>query len=207
MVSPRTAPIRTGSTSTFTLKQRRLHLVLLDPREMPYANHEYVLTVGRTEHHGRTGADGALAHEVPGLSSGELVLKLPAPMAAPGPEPRAASAPVPASAAPPGTPPPYPPPVLDEDFPDATPETPAAASEPVTLRWELRLQSLAGFESDAVRAAQERLHNLGFPADGEHGAPGPRTRAAVRAFQRRHGLPETGQLADVQYELIRQHDA
>ncbi len=205
MVSPRAAPIRTGSTSTFTLKQRRLHLILLDPREAPYAHQEYVLTVGRTEHCGRTAADGSLIHEVPGLSSGELVLKLPAPVAPPGPEPRAAAAPVPASVAPPGAPPPYPPPVRDEDFPDATPA--AAPREPVTLRWALQLQSPASFDSDAVRAAQERLHNLGFTADGERGAPGPRTRAAVRAFQRRHGLPETGQLADIQRELIRQHDA
>ncbi|MFP2929261.1 peptidoglycan-binding protein, partial [Pyxidicoccus sp. 3LG] len=74
MVSPRAAPIRTGSTNTFTLKQRRLHLVLLDPRETPYAGHDYVLTVGRTELCGTTAADGSLVHEVPGLASGELVL-------------------------------------------------------------------------------------------------------------------------------------
>ncbi|WP_163999352.1 peptidoglycan-binding domain-containing protein [Pyxidicoccus caerfyrddinensis] len=196
MVGPRTAPIQTGSTSTFTLKQKRLHIILLDPREAPYAGQEYVLTVGRTEHHGRTAADGSLSHEVPGLPGGELVLKLPAP--------DAASAPEPASVAPPGAPPPYPPPVRDADFPDP----PAASTpEPVTLRWTLQLQSLVSFDADAVRAAQERLHNLGFPADGERGTPGPRTRAAVRAFQRTHGLPDTGQLADVQQELIRQHDA
>ena len=201
MVSPRTAPVRTGNTSTFTLKQRRLHIVLLDPREVPYANHEYVLTVGRTEHCGRTAADGSLTHEVPGLSTGELLLKLPAPS---GPGPHCAAGPVPASAAPRGSPPPYPPPISDEDFPDSTP---ADGPEAVTLHWGLQLQSPAGFDSDAARAAQERLHNLGFSIDGERGAPGPRTRAAVRAFQRRHGLPETGQLADVQRELIRQHDA
>ncbi|MFY2558022.1 peptidoglycan-binding domain-containing protein [Corallococcus terminator] len=57
-----------------------------------------------------------------------------------------------------------------------------------------------------MTAAQERLHNLGFLIEGERGAPGPRTRAAVRAFQRHHGLAETGQLADVQRELIRRHD-
>ena len=197
MVGPRSAPIRTGSTNTFTLKQKRLHIILLDPREAPYVGQEYVLSVGRTEHHGRTGPDGSLSHEVPGLPGGELVLKLPAPSASdPAPEP--------ASVAPPGAPPPYPPPVYDEDFPDPTP---AVASEPVTLRWTLQLQSLVSFDADALRAAQERLHNLGFPTDGERGTPGPRTRAAVRAFQRRCGLPETGQLADVQQELIRQHDA
>ncbi|NMO21860.1 peptidoglycan-binding protein [Pyxidicoccus fallax] len=196
MVGPRTAAIRTGNTSTFTLKQRRLHIVLLDPREAPYADREYVLTVGKTEHHGRTAADGSLCHEVPGLSMGELLLKLPAPEAGP----RVEAAPEP----PPRAPPPYPPPVFDRDFPDASDVT---APRDVTLCWDLQLQSPASFDGDALRAAQERLHNLGFTIDGERGAPGPRTKAAVRAFQRRHGLPETGQLADVQRELIRQHDA
>jgi hypothetical protein len=195
MVSPRTASIQTGRTSTFTLRQRRLHIILLDPREAPYGGHDYVLTVGRTELCGTTAPDGSIIHEVPGLASGELVLKLP-----PAPvEPDA-----PASAAPPGAPPPYPPPIADADFPDTTP---AAEPEPVTLRWTLQLQSPATFDADASRAAQERLHNLGFPVDGERGAPGRLTRAAVRAFQRHHGLPETGQLADVQRELIRHHDA
>lgn len=182
MVGPRTAPIHTGSTSTFTLKQKRLHIILLDPREAPYAGQEYVLTVGRTEHHGRTAADGSLSHEVPGLPAGELVLKLPAPDVPPEPEP-------PSAAAPPGAPPPYPPPVRDADFADGTP---APAAEAVTLHWTLQLQSLVSFDSDAARAAQERLRNLGF--------------SSIRAFQRCHGLPETGQLADVQQELIQQHD-
>ncbi len=197
MVSPRTAPIRTGNTSTFILKQRRLHLVLLDPQEVPYADTEYVLTVGRTEHCGRTAADGSLSHEVPGLAAGELLVKLSKP---PAPPPRRSAPPAAAK----GAPPPYPPAVTDEDFPDATP---AAASEPVTLRWALQLQSLPGFESDALRAAQERLHNLGYAIEGERGSPGASTKSAVRAFQRRHGLPETGQLADISRELIRLHDA
>ncbi|NOK04645.1 peptidoglycan-binding protein [Myxococcus xanthus] len=197
MVSPRTAPIRTGNTSTFILKQRRLHLVLLDPQEVPYADTEYVLTVGRTEHCGRTAADGSLSHEVPGLAAGELLVQLSKP---PAPPPRRSVPPAAAKS----VPPPYPPAVTDEDFPDATP---AAASEPVTLRWALQLQSLPGFESDALRAAQERLHNLGYAIEGERGSPGASTKSAVRAFQRRHGLPETGQLADISRELIRLHDA
>ncbi|NVI99949.1 peptidoglycan-binding protein [Myxococcus sp. AM009] len=197
MVSPRTAPVRTGNTSTFILKQRRLHLVLVDPQEVPYVDTEYVLTVGRTEHCGRTAADGSLSHEVPGLAAGELLVKLSGP---PAPPPRRSAPP----AAPKGVPPPYPPTVTEDDFPDTAP---AAASEPVTLRWALQLQSLPGFESDALRAAQERLHNLGYAIDGERGSPGASTKSAVRAFQRRHGLPETGQLADISRELIRLHDA
>ncbi|WP_239989563.1 peptidoglycan-binding domain-containing protein [Corallococcus macrosporus] len=179
------------------MKQRRLHLVLLDPQDVPYAETEYVLTVGRTEHCGRTAADGSLSHEVPGLAAGALRVKLPRP---PAPPARRSAPP----AAPKGAPPPYPPPITEEDFADPVP---AAASEPVTLDWALQLQSLAGFEADALRAAQERLHNLGFSIEGERGAPGPSTRAAVRAFQRRHCLPETGQLADISRELIRLHDA
>ncbi|WP_237079484.1 peptidoglycan-binding domain-containing protein [Myxococcus xanthus] len=179
------------------MKQRRLHLVLLDPQEVPYADTEYVLTVGRTEHCGRTAADGSLSHEVPGLAAGELLVKLSKP---PAPPPRRSAPPATTK----GVPPPYPPAVTDEDFPDATP---AAASESVTLRWALQLQSLPGFESDALRAAQERLHNLGYAIEGERGSPGASTKSAVRAFQRCHGLPETGQLADISRELIRLHDA
>ncbi|WP_253817237.1 peptidoglycan-binding domain-containing protein [Myxococcus xanthus] len=179
------------------MKQRRLHLVLLDPQEAPYADTEYVLTVGRTEHCGRTAADGSLSHDVPGLAAGELLVKISKP---PAPPPRRSAPPSAAKSAPP----PYPPAVTDEDFPDATP---GAASEPVTLRWALQLQSLPGFESDALRAAQERLHNLGYAIAGERGSPGASTKSAVRAFQRRHGLPETGQLADISRELIRLHDA
>jgi len=197
MVSPRTAPVRTGNTSTFILRQRRLHLVLVDPHEVPYADQEYVLTVGRTEHCGRTAADGSLSHEVPGLATGELLLKV----RPPPPPPRATARTASPHA---GAPPPYPPTVIDEDFPDATP---TAASEPVTLHWALQLQSLSGFEADGLMAAQERLHNLGFCIEGERGAPGTSTKSAVRAFQRRHGLPETGQLADIARDLIRLHDA
>ncbi|MFP2932487.1 peptidoglycan-binding domain-containing protein, partial [Pyxidicoccus sp. 3LG] len=122
------------------------------------------------------------------------------------PRPRDA-APPPAPAAASGGPPPYPPPVADEDFADELPAAMASPPEPVTLRWALHLQSPATFDADAIRASQERLHNLGFPIDGERGAPGHRTRAAVRAFQRHRGLPETGQLADIQRELVRLHDA
>ncbi|MFP2911382.1 peptidoglycan-binding domain-containing protein, partial [Pyxidicoccus sp. 3LFB2] len=100
-----------------------------------------------------------------------------------------------------------PPPVTEADFPDSRPARAKPEPEPLTLRWALHLQPLVSFDADSLRAAQERLHNLGFPVDGERGAPGPRTRAAVRAFQRSHGLPETGQLADVQRELIHHHDA
>ncbi|MCP3143345.1 peptidoglycan-binding domain-containing protein [Pyxidicoccus xibeiensis] len=182
------------------MKQRRLHVVLLDPREAPYAGRDYVLTVGRTELRGTTAADGSLVHEVPGLSSGELLLVVPSPAHAATPAPVEASVPA-------GAPPPYPPPISDGDFPDALPATVASTPEPVTLHWTLQLQSPATFEADALRALQERLHNLGYPVEGERGAPGPRTRAAVRAFQRHQGLPETGQLADVHRELVRLHDA
>jgi len=196
MVSPRTAPIRTGNTSTFTLKQRRLHIILLDPRERPYAGREYVLRVGRTEHCGTTAPDGSLSHEVPGLATGELLLHLPPPD--PGPD-----EPPPPAATRPGQPPRYPPSIRASDFMDthSPPESP-----PDLLSWALHLESPATFDADAMTAAQERLHNLGFLIEGERGAPGPRTRAAVRAFQRHHGLTETGQLADVQRELIRRHD-
>lgn len=47
-----------------------------------------------------------------------------------------------------------------------------------------------------VRNAQQRLLNLGFVAGAADGFMGPRTRRALREFQRREGLPETGELDD-----------
>lgn len=207
MASPRTAPVRTGCTSTFTLKQRQLHIVVVDSRDVPYADHEYVLTVGRAEYTGRTGPDGALRHDVSSLPTGELLLLLPEKSPPPSGEDeqrRASATPVPTPATSTAAPS-YPPPIVPEDFAD--PSSTTSSTGPLAVRWTLRLQPLPSFDSDATKAAQERLHNLGFYDVGpERGAPGPRTRSAVRAWQRRHGEPDTGRLADIQRELTRRHD-
>jgi peptidoglycan hydrolase-like protein with peptidoglycan-binding domain len=44
-----------------------------------------------------------------------------------------------------------------------------------------------------TRAIQRRLAELGYKPGPVDGLVGPRTRAAIRAFERDHGLAETGQ--------------
>ncbi len=54
----------------------------------------------------------------------------------------------------------------------------------------------AAYNQNVIRSVQESLLLLGFqpgPIDGVFGA---RTRAAVRAYQREHGLREDGRLSD-----------
>ena len=53
-----------------------------------------------------------------------------------------------------------------------------------------------------VREIQTRLHRLGYRPGAVDGRPGPRTRAAVEAFQRARGLPVDGRLSlDLMREL------
>lgn len=44
-----------------------------------------------------------------------------------------------------------------------------------------------------TRAIQHRLVDLGYKPGAVDGMMGPRTRAAIRAFERDHGMPQTGQ--------------
>lgn len=46
-----------------------------------------------------------------------------------------------------------------------------------------------------VRAVQQRLSELGYDPGPVDGIMGPRTRAAIRAFERDHGLPESGRMS------------
>ena len=47
---------------------------------------------------------------------------------------------------------------------------------------------------DMIREAQDKLNYLGFDTGTPDGQLGPRTRSAIRAFQRSIGLPETGEV-------------
>lgn len=46
---------------------------------------------------------------------------------------------------------------------------------------------------EEVSGAQVRLSNLGFDCGNTDGVLGPKTKSALRSFQKRHGLPQTGQ--------------
>ena len=59
-----------------------------------------------------------------------------------------------------------------------------------------------GMSQGQIRQAQQSLKEAGFdpgPIDGQFG---PKTQEALRAFQRSHGLPQTGQLDETTRESL-----
>ena len=73
------------------------------------------------------------------------------------------------------------------------------------LEWRLRLGHLDPAEE--LSGAQARLNNLGFFCGAVDGVSGPRTENALRSFQKKNGLTETGQLDDATKGLLRDsHD-
>jgi hypothetical protein len=87
---------------------------------------------------------------------------------------------------------------LDELAAGSGRETAMAAARPLTLpapeRPEAAVERALGLDRAARRAVQHRLLALGFDPGGTDARVGPRTRGAIAAFQRRHGLPATGYL-------------
>ena len=60
--------------------------------------------------------------------------------------------------------------------------------------------------ASVVREIQTHLQRLGHPAGGIDGRPGPRTAAAVEAFQRSRGLPVDGRMSLDLLDLLRRAD-
>ena len=58
-----------------------------------------------------------------------------------------------------------------------------------------------------IREVQTRLHRLGHPVGEIDGLPGPRTRAAVEAFQRSRGLPVDGRLSRSLLDRLREAES
>ena len=56
---------------------------------------------------------------------------------------------------------------------------------------------------DEAEEMQQLLNRLGFDAGSEDGLPGPRTRAAIRAFQKEHSLPPDGYPAPALLKRLR----
>ena len=52
--------------------------------------------------------------------------------------------------------------------------------------------STAAVPVGGTRAVQQRLADLGYKPGKVDGLMGPRTRTAIRAFERDHGMPQTG---------------
>jgi peptidoglycan hydrolase-like protein with peptidoglycan-binding domain len=77
----------------------------------------------------------------------------------------------------------------------------ADASAAPTLRAGTGFARAGG--SDRVRALQRRLTRLGYRPGSIDGLFGPRTQAAVIAFQRKHDLPQTGIVGAITLRTVR----
>ena len=78
----------------------------------------------------------------------------------------------------------------------AAEETPAPGEMPIVT--DVAIVYLDN-QPEAVRNAQRCLINLGLLKGAVDGACGPKTVAALSAFQRQNDLPETGRLDDDTY--------
>jgi peptidoglycan hydrolase-like protein with peptidoglycan-binding domain len=68
------------------------------------------------------------------------------------------------------------------------------------------LNPLEDTDDEGLSGAQARLLNLGYYAGEVDGEMGPRTQAALRAFQEAHGLEVTGELDDeTTSKLVEEH--
>jgi hypothetical protein len=90
------------------------------------------------------------------------------------------------TAAPPA---PAPVPAAPSAAPAAAPAAPPPRAEPPPAEAEARPSAPL-----QLRDAQVRLAALGYKPGTADGKPGPRTRDALKRFQRDQGLPQTGQL-------------
>lgn len=73
------------------------------------------------------------------------------------------------------------------------------------FKWKLRLGALDPIEE--LSGVQARLTNLGFFSGQVDGLMGPKTRTAIEAFQKAHGLQQTGSVGPKTRELLEAHDS
>ena len=75
---------------------------------------------------------------------------------------------------------------------------------PEHAEYEIRLGHLDPLAE--VEGVQARLNNIGFPCGAVDGVVGPRTAAALKRFQKSHGLAETGEIdQNTRHELEAVH--
>ena len=77
----------------------------------------------------------------------------------------------------------------------------SAISQPRGQR-ELPTTQEPGLTPDEIKQAQESLKTEGFPPGAIDGRLGPRTRQAIRAYQARAGLPQTGVLDAATFQRL-----
>lgn len=83
-------------------------------------------------------------------------------------------------------------PVRAKPVPDAVWKQPAQKTDRNIGGWSAQLTSV----NDTVVKAQQLLNRLGFKPGKADGILGPRTMAAIRAYQKKAGIPQTGSLSD-----------
>lgn len=70
------------------------------------------------------------------------------------------------------------------------------------IQYELNLGHLRPI--DDIAGVQARLEALGYDCGGEDGLVGDRTREALRGFQRKHSLPESGEMDETTRAKLRE---
>jgi hypothetical protein len=195
-------PAQTGAKYNFVVqaKKVKLRLLVLDSHNKPLEGKPFVLSAtGGVSKTGASLPGGFVELAIdPQVTAGSLTLDLgkPSPVAPPPPSP---------SSKPP-SPPPYPPTLSPSDFADALDSAyTGSGTDSNKIEWTLLIGQLPSHNE--VEGVQARLANLGYVCNGKQGdASDPETVAAVKAFQRRQKLPETGSAADIQDLLRDRHD-
>jgi putative peptidoglycan binding protein len=72
---------------------------------------------------------------------------------------------------------------------------------PARMQWTLQIGHLDPI--DTLAGVQARLANLGFDLGDERDAEGPRTEAALRAFQKSNGIEPTGRIDGATRDKLR----
>lgn len=183
-----------------TVRAVKLRLKIVDREGHPVSGKAWRLTFAGGQRDGALGGDGKIELELPATVSAATLTLDPdePPPEAPAPAPPAPPAPAedPANE-------PYPPAITAADHRDTVDAGyVGAALRPI--QWALTLGALPS--PNEVVGTQERLVNLGAWIEGERGAPDVWTRAAVKAFQRRSGQGETGEVTDVTDAARDAHD-
>jgi hypothetical protein len=174
----------------------KLRLVVFDARDKALTLTKCDLEAGARKQKTLPNASGLVEMEIdPVSTAGKLTATWAAPKAKPAP--KAAKA---AAAA---SPPPYPAPIVAENFED---DNPKIAHE-TTASWTLHIGSMEPLAT--IRGCLRRLENLGYTAPDVK-AEDAKTETVVKSYQRKNKLgtkgSESGKVADVRADLETRHD-
>lgn len=184
----------TGAKHKFVIKKKvvRLRLVFIGHDDAPVASKAFEIHVAGVKPTLKTDGKGLLEMEIAAdLKDGDIEFRV-----VPAPKPPAAKPPTPAKI-------PYPPPIDPAEYIDEE-ELVYTGRTPEILAWKLEIGALASFNT--LRGVRSRLWNLGFESGPEGPNEDPILQAAIKSYQAKHKLPETGKAADIQAHLRDRHD-